>query len=54
VRRGKLEAYYLMFGQYDGFVIVDLPAARYLVENRLRQFVLVLGAQSSAPAWLQA
>ena len=20
---GKLEAYYLMFGQYDGFVIVD-------------------------------
>src|SRR5829696_711647 len=25
---GKLEAYYLMFGQYDGFVIVDLPDAR--------------------------
>ena len=22
---GQLEAYYLMFGQYDGFVIVDLP-----------------------------
>ena len=22
---GKLEAYYLMFGQYDGFVIVDSP-----------------------------
>ena len=22
---GTLEAYYLMFGQYDGFVIVDLP-----------------------------
>ena len=25
---GKLEAYYLMFGQYDGFVIVDLPDSR--------------------------
>jgi len=25
---GKLEAYYLMFGQYDGFVIVELPDAR--------------------------
>jgi uncharacterized protein with GYD domain len=25
---GTLEAYYLMFGQYDGFVIVDLPDAR--------------------------
>jgi uncharacterized protein with GYD domain len=24
----KLEAYYLMFGQYDGFVIVDLPDPR--------------------------
>ena len=23
-----LEAYYLMFGQYDGFVIVDLPDSR--------------------------
>jgi uncharacterized protein with GYD domain len=22
---GRLEAYYLMVGQYDGFVIVDLP-----------------------------
>ena len=28
VRGGKLEAYYLMFGQYDGFVIVDLPDSR--------------------------
>jgi uncharacterized protein with GYD domain len=27
-RGGKLEAYYLMFGQYDGFVIVDLPDSR--------------------------
>jgi uncharacterized protein with GYD domain len=25
---GRLEAYYLMFGQYDGFVIVDLPDSR--------------------------
>jgi uncharacterized protein with GYD domain len=25
---GKLEAYYLMFGQYEGFVIVDLPDSR--------------------------
>jgi uncharacterized protein with GYD domain len=25
---GTLEAYYLMFGQYDGFVIVDLPDSR--------------------------
>jgi uncharacterized protein with GYD domain len=25
---GKLEAYDLMFGQYDGFVIVDLPDSR--------------------------
>ena len=25
---GKLEAYYLMFGQYDGFAIVDLPDSR--------------------------
>src|SRR4029453_3115942 len=25
---GKLEAYYLMFGQYDRFVIVDLPDSR--------------------------
>ena len=25
---GKLEAYYLLFGQYDGFVIVDLPDSR--------------------------
>jgi uncharacterized protein with GYD domain len=25
---GKLEAYYLMFGQYDGFVIVELPDSR--------------------------
>jgi uncharacterized protein with GYD domain len=25
---GNLEAYYLMFGQYDGFVIVDLPDSR--------------------------
>src|SRR5512133_2298686 len=25
---GTLEAYYLVFGQYDGFVIVDLPDSR--------------------------
>jgi uncharacterized protein with GYD domain len=25
---GRLEAYYLMFGQYDGFVIVDLLDSR--------------------------
>jgi len=25
---GRLEAYYLMFGHYDGFVIVDLPDSR--------------------------
>src|SRR5438093_1167112 len=25
---GKLEAYYLMFGQYDGCAIVDLPDCR--------------------------
>src|SRR5919197_3034985 len=25
---GRLEAYYLMFGQYDGFAIVDLPDSR--------------------------
>jgi uncharacterized protein with GYD domain len=24
---GKLEAYYWMFGQYDGFVIVEMPDA---------------------------
>jgi uncharacterized protein with GYD domain len=25
---GTLEAYYVMFGQYDGFAIVDLPDSR--------------------------
>jgi uncharacterized protein with GYD domain len=32
---GKLEAYYLMFGQYDGFVIVDLPDSRAAAASSL-------------------
>ncbi len=32
---GRLEAYYLMFGQYDGFVIVDLPDSRAAAASSL-------------------
>ena len=32
---GKLEGYYLMFGQYDGFVIVDLPDSRAAAASSL-------------------
>jgi uncharacterized protein with GYD domain len=32
---GKLEAHYLMFGQYDGFVIVDLPDSRAAAASSL-------------------
>jgi uncharacterized protein with GYD domain len=32
---GRLEAYYLMFGQYDGFAIVDLPDSRAAAASSL-------------------